>query len=913
MTTQKNTRDSTSLFEQSSSEVTNGSLSDHSDRFDLQSVICKFNSDDTIGLTSLEAERRLKLCTVQGAPTRKLNAVDLLLDQFCSTVVILLLIAALASLALGERLQAVGILLAVIINAVVGFLTDYRSQMSLAELEQLSGPLARVRRDGMDKNVSVQELVVGDILLLGEGDRVPADAQLICSTNLQVDESALTGESIPALKSCDLVSSEKGNVLFQGSLVCAGKCRAIVTAVGSHTKLGKLGATLKDIENRATPLQCELEQIGKQLSAAIITICIMLLVIGLIRGENGWQLLQTSIALAIAAIPEGLPVVATLALAEGTRQMVKLGALTRRLSAVETLGCTDIVCTDKTGTLTMNELTVSDIIADQHHYSISGSGYFPDGAYFNAQGAPVEPKAIPCLEAVLLAATLCNDAKLESHDVDDWHIHGDPTEGALLTAITKAEMNQSELTKTHQRVNEFGFDMKRRRMTTVHNCNGALTAYCKGAPEELIDSCSSIQTSDGTISLDRETKKRLHDANQELARRGLRVLAFASKELDHDSSDRRESVENNMIFLGMAGMGDQPKNGVSKAIEACHAAGIQVVMMTGDQPATAFAIAQDIGLADSAVSMEESVIIGGSAKLAVESHNTLENISVIARAEPEEKFATVKALQAAGMVVAMTGDGVNDAAALKQADIGISMGQNGTSLAREASDMVLTDDNFSVIVRAIEQGRNIYANIRCSIAYLLTASIASVITISGASLLNLPQPLSPIQLLWLNLIMHIFPGLGLALQKSDPAIMTEKPRGRSQTLLDFGVWLQISSRGFLVAVTSLTVVWIMRDQSYQVLQTATLSTVSLGLLMQSWSWLSTKKSSKTTSLIKNGPMHASTFFGLLLLALSTYFLPIQQILDTRTPSQAEWLLIVTAASASVLISNLFKNFKPQAI
>lgn len=903
-------------------------------------VVEELVSDIAKGLTTADVRKRHALLDAHpDLQTRAPNAVTLFINQYRSTVVVVLLIATVASVIAKEYMQAVGIGIAILINSIVGFLTEYRSQVSLAELEKLSGPLARVRRDGVDKNIAVTELVPGDIVLLIEGDRVPADLRLISSNNLSVDESALTGESVPVFKSCERIDNEPGStVLYQGSIISAGKTKSIVIATGGDTKLGGLGRSLSNLVARSTPLQDELEQLGRQLSLLIVTVCAALFGIELMKGENSWQMLQTAIALAIAAIPEGLPVIATLTLAEGTSKMAQLGALTRRLSAVETLGCTEIICTDKTGTLTTNELMVSNIVAGKHFYSVSGNGHLPAGSFFDETGDEVDSQKFPRLNKLLIAAALCNDAKLESHDQCDWHIHGDPTEGALLTAAMKAGIQKAAIEKATPRIKEFAFDLKRKRMTTVHAQNNSLSAYSKGAPESVLDTCSYFENENGIRPLDDYTRDWIRQQNELLAKRGLRVLAFACKQIDGQTSANKldtakkldavdkldtanssiwgaaidqlnqQGVESGMTFLGLIGMSDRAKEGIETSIAECKNAGIKVIMVTGDQPTTAYAIAKEIGIVSDETEIRE-VVLSGDVDGADwhDDAERLEKISVLARIQPEGKFRIIKALQAAGKVVAMTGDGVNDAAALKQADIGIAMGQGGASLAREASDMVLTDDNFGVLVRAIEQGRTIYANIRCSIAYLLTASLASVFAVAGAALANMPIPMSPTQLLWLNLIMHIFPGLGLALQKSYEGIMNEKPRGRNQKLLDNTIWCQIIIRGLIVAMVSLIAINMDRGASSSKLQTIALATMSLALLMQSWSWLATKRGGNLHSYFFNAPMQICTALGLMMLLAGTSLRPVQEILNTSTLNLSEWTIVITSALGTFVLTAFFNK------
>lgn len=870
----------------------------------VDEVIHAFESDPRMGLSAEEAERRLKrFGRNEMAAKAPINPFRLFVSQFMSTVVLLLVVAAIISFVGGEHLQAIGIGLAVFINALVGFITEYKAQVSLAALEKLSGPVARARRNGKDREIPVSELVPGDIIILEEGARVPADLRIVTASALSFDESMLSGESIPVYKCSDTgITGENLTVAFQGSLVLKGRAKAIVVATGASTKLGQLGLSLGEIKSKATPLQDDLEKLGRQLSLLTVLVCFALFLTGILHGEGIWAMVQSSIALAVAAIPEGLPVVATLALASGTNRMVKLGALIRKLSAVETLGCTEVICTDKTGTLTQNQMTVSDIIVDSRHINVSGIGYIPEGE-FTENGAEVTLKNCSLLSPLLNAAVLCNDARLELHEDEGWHVHGDPTEGALLALGLKAGFDREPIREKMPRQNEFAFDLNRKRMTTIHGCESGTISYTKGAPETVISLCRTYESESGIVAFDDEKKNWFARKNQELAAKGLRVLGFAAKK--QNSLDEQSDAEKDMTFLGLIGMSDKSKEGVRESIEECRKAGIKVIMLTGDQPATALAVAKDLNIVAPTATLSD--VVSGKELLGKQDEHIKEvlgNCSVLARVKPEAKLSIVKALQSAGKVVAMTGDGINDAPALRQSDIGVAMGQKGTSLAREASDMVITDDNFPTIVHAVEQGRVIYANISCAVAYLLTASLASVFTVAGAVIFDTRLPLSPLQLLWLNLIMHIFPGLGLVLQNARPGIMNEKPRGRNQSLLGKGEYKQIIIRGLIVAAFTLLAADHMRGSAIAEMRTAVLATISLGLLMQSWAWLALKRPKDDASYFSNPPMLVNTVLGVALLLAAVFFTPLQSILCTVPPSSDIWTAIIIYVLGSYLLCSI---------
>lgn len=873
-------------------------------------VASALDTDLNIGLSAETAAVRLLRQgpnAISRAPSA--NALKVFVQQFRSTVVYVLGAASIVSFLNNEVVQAGAILAAVIINAVVGFITEYKAKVSLDALEALAGPVARVRRDGIECEIPAADLVPGDLLILEAGSRVPADVRIVKSGALSVDESALSGESIPVYKNAQIKDAESGTVAYQGSMIMQGNAKAVVVCTGASTRLGQLGVQLSQIESSATPLERSLEQLGRQLSLLTLFVCAALLCVGIWHKEDAWIMLQTSIALAVAAIPEGLPVVATLALAVGTQRMVKLGALVRKLSAVETLGCTGIICTDKTGTLTQNQMTVTDLVFDSRDIRVSGIGYSPEGE-IHENGLPLRITGEPVLCKLLIAAALCNDAKVENHGGDDpWHVHGDPTEGALITAAHKAQLKQDELKSTHRRVHELPFDLERKRMTTIHKSaeDDELTAFVKGSPESIIAVSSSYLTCSGIRPLSEDKHTWFLQRNAELAARGLRVLGVAFKRIGADKPVHQDHVESELVFLGLIAMADQPKEGVRESIEQCQRAGIKVLMLTGDQSATATAIARELG------------IIGAQADGAVASGAEIENLEaqqfkdsvrqaqVLARVKPEMKHKIVQTLQSLNQVVAMTGDGVNDAAALRQADIGIAMGRAGTALAREASDMVITDDNFATIVKAIEEGRGIYRNIASAIAYLLTASVASVFTVAAAVLLDSGMPLSPLQLLLLNLIMHVFPALGLALQRPSGTLMEEPPREAGKPLLDRSMWMQIVIRAALVSAGASITTFCFAGESESVQKTLVLGTLSVSLLLQSWSWFFVSR--RTFKLFPhcfafNTPMVLNSMLGLSLLFAALYVPALKHALATAPLSLHHWFAVCTTALATFACSLL---------
>jgi Ca2+-transporting ATPase len=896
-----------------SSLVSSNQIDERFEMESLDSVLQHYCVDPHSGLSEETAAQRLKQFGANRMKARKTQgALTILVRQFQGTVVILLIVAAGISYASHEVIQAAGIAIAVVINAVIGFFTEWKAKISLEQLEALAGPTARILRAGYEREVPGHQLVPGDIVILDAGARVPADLRLIDASGLSVDESSMSGESVPVYKSASSIDGDTGAILMalQGTLVLAGRGRGVVVATGDHTQLGHLGQLLTESVFGRTPLEERLEELGKQLTILVVVLCAALAAVGIWQREDTWLMIQTAIALAVAAIPEGMPVVATLALAVGTQRMVHARTLMRQLAAVETLGCTTVICSDKTGTLTENQMVVTDLACNNRHLKISGTGYEPVGEV-SELGNPVCALEDSVLVELLRAGALCNDAKIEKHSGETgWHVHGDPTEGALIAAAGKVGLNHQQLGGSYPRIGEIPFDLARKRMSTVHQRpDGRLVLYVKGSPESVLSRSLYVHALNGDRKLTVSEREWFRNKNEELAQHGLRVLAVACRELDSIPAElEAEMIEKDLTLLGLVGMSDRPRNGVEGAIENCRNAGIKVIMVTGDQPTTAKAVAEDLKILSPGTT-GDAVLTGSelSKMNDAELRLALRDATVLARVTPEMKLAVVKGLQSDGEIVAMTGDGVNDAPALRQANIGIAMGRSGTALAREASSMVITDDNFATIVKAIRQGRIIYANIRKSIAYLLTAGLASVMCVAGAVIFGMGLALSPLQLLWLNLIMHVFPGLGIVLQRGDSKVMDSPPRGRSEQLLSAETKQQILIRSLIVAIAVLCSLQLQSVFGLATDKTTTIGfgTLSLALLFQALSWsrvdsghLAEKKPGRI-----NWPMAINIAISSLLLLAAIYAPGLQSVLKTSSLNGPEVVLVIVLSVCSMLASD----------
>jgi P-type Ca2+ transporter type 2C len=744
----------------------------------VSAVVENLGTDAKQGLTAAAASARL----ARDGANKLAEATPLpwwrnLLDQFNQLVIWILIGATIVSGILGDWLEAGAIFAIVLLNALLGFFQERKAEEALSSLRKLSSPSAKVLRDGALHSIEAQELVCGDVVELEAGDRVPADVRLIRTFGLKTQEAALTGESTPVEKEAEIVLpdestiAEQINMAFMGTSAVAGKGRGVVAATGMKSELGRIAGFLQSEEREPTPLQKRLEELGRVLIVACLALVALIFVLQLLRGEKLAHTFLMAVSLAVAAVPEGLPAVVTIALALGLQRMVKRNALIRRLASVETLGSVTVICSDKTGTLTRNEMTVTEIVTASENYRVTGSGYAPEGEFMAESSGRVDPRTEPELLLALQVGLWCNNSQLEPPDESDgrWRIVGDPTEGALVVVAGKAGLKRNS---AHTIVHEIPFDSQRKLMSAVvREAGQGTTIYTKGAPELLLERCAFEQRPHEIVPLSPPRREEILQQSRAMANHALRVLGLACRGVDENF---KTHGEHDLIFTGLVGMIDPPREEARIAVGKCKSAGIRPVMITGDHPATALAVARQAGIA-----REQDAVVSGAQLDALsdeELAGEVDRIPVYARVSPEHKLRVVKALKARGEVVAMTGDGVNDAPAVKTADIGIAMGITGTDVTKEASDMVLTDDNFASIVNAVEEGRGIYDNIQEVVHYLLSSNASEILLVLLAAVIGWPVPLIPIQLLWINLITDGIPALALAMEKPAADVMRRRPR-----------------------------------------------------------------------------------------------------------------------------------------
>ncbi|NMA69502.1 MAG: calcium-transporting P-type ATPase, PMR1-type [Desulfitobacterium sp.] len=873
------------------------------------------------GLSLKEVNRRLSEVGKNILETKKgVHPVFLFLGQFRDFMVLVLLAATIISALMGEIADAITIMAILILNAILGFIQEYRAEKSMESLKTLTAPEARVLRDGVEVRIPAADLVPGDIVLMEAGDRIPADIRWIQAVNVEVEESALTGESHPVPKRIGELNDEltpmadRVNMGYMGTSLVNGRGAGVVVATGMDTEMGIIASMIQSVEGEETPLQKRLDQLGKYLVMISLIVCGLVVVTGIIRGEGIYKMFLAGVSLAVAAIPEGLPAIVTVALAIGVQRMVRRNAIVRKLPAVETLGCATVVCSDKTGTLTQNEMTVRQIYVDRKMVAVTGQGYDPKGEFLGAD--PVKEKG-PLQEALKVAA-LCNNSSLtrkgmqvaglfRSGKESFWGIEGDPTEGALLVAAAKGGIWRETLERKEERIGEIPFDSERKRMSVVYQGKRGKIAYVKGAPDEILKRCKSELTSDGIVELSEIRRRGIMKANDELAKKALRVLALAQKPLRNNEGEREENIENELVFVGLMGMIDPPRPSAAKAIKVCRKAGIKPVMITGDHRLTAEAVARELGILRSG---DKEVVTG--AELSQMSDEELAgqvmNISVYARVTPKDKLRIVRALKKNNQVVAMTGDGVNDAPAVKEADIGISMGKTGTDVTKEASAMVLADDNFATIVAAVEEGRGIYDNIRKFIRYLLSCNIGEVLTMFLAVLLGLPLPLLAIQILWVNLVTDGLPAMALGVDGADKDIMNRKPRDPRESIFARGLAQKILIRGTMIGFGTLLVFVVALFMGVDMLAARTMAFTTL-VFSQLFHVFDCK--SETRGIFEVGifsnPYLVAAVAGSTLMQLSViYYPPLQAIFKTTGLIGWQWGLILLVAGGPTILIGLYR-------
>jgi P-type Ca2+ transporter type 2C len=849
------------------------------------------------GLTTGEASRRLVEYGPNELKTRhRISPWSVLLDQFKNVLVIILVIATILSAFLGHGIEAVAITVIVLFAVVLGFVQEYRAERALEALRDMTAPTAVVFRGGHPVEIPTREVVPGDILSIRAGNRIAADARLFEVMSLQTQEAALTGESLPVEKNPStltdpgLAPGDRRNMVFAGTAATYGRGRAVVTATGMETEFGRIAGILQSVETSRTPLQANLDRLGRALARASFALVAVVVALGLIRGQPFIEMLVFGVALAVAVVPEALPAVVTISLALGVQRLVKRRALMRRLPAVETLGSTSVICSDKTGTLTRDEMTVRRIHTAWRMIEVSGAGYVPEGL-FTSGGAPVE--SFEPLDRLLMAASLASDATVAQDEADgSWRLDGDPTEGALVVAAMKAGFGKPGLDALYPRIHEIPFSSEARRMTTLHSVPEGIEAFSKGAPEVILDACTSVMTEAGSVELDATGRAAILDSAQAMASSALRVLGIATR-----SGATPSNAQTDMVFLGLMGMIDPPRPEAREAIETCRTAGIRAVMITGDHPATARAVADELGM------LEGGRVLTGSeleSMTDAEFGNEVENIRVYARVSPLHKLRVVTALQRKGCVVAMTGDGVNDAPALKKADIGVAMGISGTDVAREAAAMTLTDDNFASIVAAVEEGRGIFGNIKKYLMYLLSSNIGEIGLMAGASFLGLPLPLTAVQILYVNLATDGLPALALAVDPPEPDLMRQKPRDpRTSIFTRPVVWLMLVA-GIWSTLVNLGVFAWARGSGRSDLEAGTMSFLTLVLIqfVNAFNFRSDHASAFRRPFA-NRWLNAAVLWELTLLMLVVNLHVMRAPFSTTALSSADWV-VVTAAAISIL-------------
>jgi P-type Ca2+ transporter type 2C len=891
-----------------------------------------------VGLSDAEAAERLSrydLNQLTGQP--RSGFLKLLVEQLKSFIVILLLVATLISAVLGEWADAAAIFTIVLLNAALGIVQETRAEDAMAALKKLAAPEAQVQRDGHRVSIPASQLVPGDVVYLETGNFVPADLRLLEAVNLKIEEAALTGESLPVQKDAallleqDIPLGDRKNTAFSGTTVVYGRGVGLVVSTGMHTQLGLIANMLESVETEQTPLQKQLDTLGRSLGWGALAICGLIFVMEALRTNGSLQELvgvfMIAVSLAIAAVPEGLPAVVTISLALGMREMVHRHALIRRLAAVETLGSATVICTDKTGTLTQNEMTVTRLWVDGRSFEVTGTGYRPEGEY-RLDGRAVKLMDYPAAMTALWVGILNNDAALEQgNDEGTLRMVGDPTEGALLVAAAKTGAVFQKVTDAYPRANEIPFDSERKRMLTVHAIHDPNPAdispvndmqkhewfaiAVKGAPDVVLELCNQYQgIQDEPMPMDPATRKHILDANDQMTRQALRVLGLAYRLVPVIPSDLdSEVLEKDLVFAGLVGMIDPARPEVKPALEKARKAGIRTLMITGDYPNTAQAIAESIGLL-----MPKHKVMTGSQINHIDDRSLQEEVrctDVFARVSPEHKLRIVEALRANHEVVAMTGDGVNDAPAIKRADIGVTMGITGSDVAKETADMVLTDDNYASIVSAIEQGRIIYSNIRKFVYYLLSCNLGEIAIIFLAALFGWPSPLTAIQLLWLNLVTDGAPALALAAEKGDPDTMMRPPRPSNEPIINRTMRVGIVIQTIAIAGTSLLAFYIGRyanPQHVQFAETMAFVTLSCSELLRAYTSRSEFYPLIKIGLFGNRWMNYACLSSLILILAVVYIPFLRVVFNTEPLGWAQWSIMLPLLLIPSLAAELSKLF-----
>ena len=897
----------------------------------LDEIEAELSTDLKHGLTSAEVEKRRAKYGPNELIERGLKSPwKILLEQLTEIMVVILIISAVISIFLHEVTDAIVILIIVVLNALLGFTQEYRAERAMAALKKMAAPKVKVHRDGHLIEISSRELVPGDVIQLDAGDAVPADCRLIEAINLRVQEAVLTGESEPVEKNTQVIQGEnipvgdRRNMVFMGTVTTYGRGSAVVVQTGMQTELGRIADMIQGVGQEATPLQKRLAQLGRGLAVAALVIVGIVFGLGVLRGEPIRIMFQTAISMAVAAVPEGLPAVVTIALALGAQRMLQRRALIRKLPAVETLGSVTTICSDKTGTLTENRMTVTvvDVAGNRIDFLEEVQNYSPT----LPDRRKIEPVLVeyPAVALLLVGGTLCNDAVIEANESarGGFVSVGDPTEGALVIAGARVGLWKDELEKAMPRVAELPFDSERKRMTTVHRLNQnelpeilktaerviaaeiqqPYISITKGAVDSLLEVCNRVWVEDGSVPLDEEWRRRIEKANEDMAMKGMRVLGVAYRLCPPEQVEGCDQPqEQDLIFVGMVGMIDPARPEVRDAVATAKGAGVRPIMITGDHPLTALHIARELGI----TTPDGEAITGQQLSLmsVEELKEVLEHVSVFARVSPEHKLKIVQALQEKGEIVAMTGDGVNDAPALKKADIGVAMGITGTDVSKEAADMVLLDDNFATIVAAIEEGRRIYDNIRKFIKYTLTSNAGEIWVMLAGPFLGMPLPLTPIQILWVNLVTDGLPGLALTVEPAEPDTMKRKPFPPKENVFSRGMARDILWIGLWMGLVSLAAgLWALNTGRMETWQTMVFTTLTLA---QMGNVLATR--SNRFSLFQIGLFSNKSLLGAVLLTfalqMAVVYVPfLQNVFNTRALPLED--LLVSLALSTLVFSGV---------
>lgn len=889
------------------------------DRRSVQDVLQEFRISLDAGLnTEQVSENQKKYGLNQLKEANKKTFLSKVADQFKDFLILILLAASVVSFSIGEKTDAMIIVAIVIINAMLGLYQEGKAEKAIEALQKLAAPNANVIRNGAPISVPAEQLVPGDVVVLETGDIVPADLRLVESYNLQIEEASLTGESVASEKRAEDICEEevsladRKNMAYASTILTYGRGKGVVVSTGHDTEIGKIAEVIQGYEEESTPLQKKLARLGKQLGIIVLAVCVVVFVIGILQNLPMLDMFMTSVSLAVAAIPEGLPAIVTVVLSLGMGKMASKHAIVKKLPAVETLGTTTVICSDKTGTLTQNEMTVVKVFVDEHILDVEGEGYEADGRICHEK-EEVDVETVPTLERLLEITLLANDAKLKRLENGKLGVMGDPTEGALITLANKWDMYSKDYEEAHPRKNELPFDSDRKMMTTFHENieKNPVVSFTKGAPDVVLSRCSYWEKNNEIVELNEELREKISEVNQKFSKNALRVLALAYRSFEKMPEEITvDEIEKEMIFVGLVGMIDPARAEAKEAIKLCKYAGIIPVMITGDYKETAFAIGQQLGMVEDI----SQAMMGTELEQynAEQMREIVKDKRVYARVSPEHKVKIVTALKENGNIVAMTGDGVNDALAIKKADIGIAMGITGTDVAKNTAEVILTDDNFASIVDAVQEGRIIYSNIKKFVSFLLSCNIGEILIVLVSILMKLPVPLLPIQLLWLNLVTDSFPALALGVEKGDEDIMNQPPRDPQEPILDKKTSIRIAVQSIAITIATISAYQYglhhFTEQTLEGARTIAFVTLILAELLRSYSARSESHTVMSIGMFSNRALTLGTVFSLFMTLIVVYIPFMRTLFHTVFLGAEEWSRIIPFALIPFIVGETYKLF-----